>query len=81
MDLAADLLRLQASRESGSGYAFSIDDQWQKEFEDAFPYTETPDQQKAINQVKEDMEKEEPMDRLVCGDATLVKPKLPCGRF
>jgi len=76
MDLAADLLRLQASRESGSGYAFSIDDQWQKEFEDAFPYTETPDQQKAINQVKEDMEKEEPMDRLVCGDVGFGKTEV-----
>ena len=49
MDLAADLLRLQATRESKSGFAFSIDDQWQKEFEDSFPYVETPDQQKAID--------------------------------
>ena len=68
LDLAADLLRLQATRESKSGFAFSIDDQWQKEFEDSFPYVETPDQQKAIDQVKQDMEQEEPMDRLVCGD-------------
>ena len=76
LDLAADLLRLQASRESNTGHAFSADDQWQKEFEDAFPYTETVDQQKAIDQVKQDMESPEPMDRLVCGDVGFGKTEV-----
>lgn len=76
LDLAADLLRLQATRETQRGHAFSPDDQWQKEFEDAFPYTETPDQQKAIDQTKADMEKEEPMDRLICGDVGFGKTEV-----
>ncbi|MBN37414.1 MAG: transcription-repair coupling factor [Opitutae bacterium] len=76
LDLAADLLRLQATRETQKGYAFAADDQWQKEFEDAFPFTETPDQQKAIDQTKIDMEKEEPMDRLVCGDVGFGKTEV-----
>ena len=76
LDLAADLLRLQATRESKSGFAFSTDDQWQKEFEDSFPYVETPDQQKAIDKVKEDMEEEDPMDRLVCGDVGFGKTEV-----
>ena len=76
LDLAADLLRLQATRETQKGYAFATDDQWQKEFEDAFPFTETPDQQKAIDQTKVDMEKEEPMDRLVCGDVGFGKTEV-----
>jgi transcription-repair coupling factor (superfamily II helicase) len=76
LDLAADLLRLQATRETQKGYAFAADDQWQKEFEDAFPFTETPDQQKAIDQTKVDMEKEEPMDRLICGDVGFGKTEV-----
>ena len=76
LDLAADLLRLQATRESKRGFAFSTDDQWQKEFEDSFPYVETPDQQKAIDKVKEDMEEEDPMDRLVCGDVGFGKTEV-----
>ena len=76
LDLAADLLRLQATRETQRGYAFAADDQWQKEFEDAFPFTETPDQLKAIDQTKIDMEKEEPMDRLVCGDVGFGKTEV-----
>ena len=76
LDLAADLLRLQATRETQKGHAFSPDDEWQKEFEDAFPYTETPDQQKAIDQAKEDMEKDEPMDRLICGDVGFGKTEV-----
>lgn len=76
LDLAADLLRLQATRETQSGYAFAPDEQWQKEFEDAFPFTETPDQQKAIDQTKSDMEKEQPMDRLVCGDVGFGKTEV-----
>jgi transcription-repair coupling factor (superfamily II helicase) len=76
LDLAADLLRLQATRQTNQGFAYSPDDQWQKEFEDAFPFTETPDQQKAINQVKIDMENSEPMDRLVCGDVGFGKTEV-----
>ena len=76
LDLAADLLRLQATRETQRGYAFAADDQWQKEFEDAFPFTETPDQLKAIDQTKIDMEKEEPMDRLVCGGVGFGKTEV-----
>ena len=76
LDLAADLLRIQATRESKDGFSFAADDQWQKEFEDAFPYTETPDQQKAIDAVKQDMEEEEPMDRLICGDVGFGKTEV-----
>ena len=75
IDLAADLLRLQASRDSEVGHAFSVDDQWQKEFEDSFPYSET-DQFRAILEVKEDMESEKPMDRLVCGDVGYGKTEV-----
>tara|TARA_Y100001978_G_C23702867_1_gene442419 strand:- start:6568 stop:9945 length:3378 start_codon:yes stop_codon:yes gene_type:complete len=76
LDLAADLLRLQASRETQGGNAFAPDDQWQKEFEDAFPFTETTDQLKAIEQTKIDMEKDQPMDRLVCGDVGFGKTEV-----
>ena len=76
LDLAADLLRLQATRDSNYGHSFSPDDKWQKEFEDAFPFNETTDQLKAINQVKEDMEKEQPMDRLICGDVGFGKTEV-----
>jgi len=76
LDLAADLLRLQASRDTNKGHSFPPDEKWQKEFEDAFPFTETVDQLKAINQVKEDMEKEQPMDRLVCGDVGFGKTEV-----
>ena len=76
LDLAADLLRLQATRQASLGFAFAKDDQWQKDFEDSFPYTETPDQQKAIDQVKHDMESVEPMDRLVCGDVGFGKTEV-----
>ena len=76
LDLAADLLRLQATRQANSGFSFAKDDQWQKDFEDSFPYTETPDQQKAIDQVKHDMESAEPMDRLVCGDVGFGKTEV-----
>ncbi len=76
LDLAADLLRLQATRDTNKGHAFSPDEKWQKEFEDAFPFTETVDQLKAINQVKEDMEKEQPMDRLICGDVGFGKTEV-----
>ncbi len=76
LDLAADLLRLQALRDSEVGHAFSPDDQWQKDFEDSFPYSETADQLLAIQAVKEDMEQEKPMDRLVCGDVGFGKTEV-----
>ena len=76
IDLAADLLRLQASRDSERGHSFSPDDKWQKEFEDSFPYSETPDQLRSILEVKQDMESEKPMDRLVCGDVGYGKTEV-----
>ena len=76
IDLAADLLRLQASRDSERGFSFSPDDKWQKEFEDSFPYSETPDQLRSIVEVKEDMESDKPMDRLVCGDVGYGKTEV-----
>jgi len=67
-ELAGELLNLYAERKRREGHAFSPDSDWQREFEDAFPYTETPDQRDAIDFVKADMESPRPMDRLICGD-------------
>src|SRR5438034_954274 len=67
-EIAAQLIRLYSARMATKGYAFSPDTPWQRELEDAFPYVETPDQLAAINEVKADMEKPIPMDRVVCGD-------------
>ncbi|MGI5911275.1 MAG: transcription-repair coupling factor [Syntrophomonadaceae bacterium] len=75
-EMAEDLLRLYASREASEGYAFSEDTPWQREFEAAFPYEETPDQLKSINEVKRDMESKRPMDRLVCGDVGYGKTEV-----
>ena len=75
-DIADDLIKLYAERESQKGYAFAEDDDLQKSFEDAFPYTETPDQLRSIIEVKEDMEKERPMDRLLCGDVGYGKTEV-----
>ncbi len=75
-DMAEDLLRLYAARESVKGYAFSPDTVWQQEFEDLFPYEETPDQWRAIVDVKRDMEKPMPMDRLLCGDVGFGKTEV-----
>jgi RecG-like helicase len=58
------------------GYAFSPDTVWQREFEDAFPYEETPDQLKAIEEIKQDMERPHPMDRLLCGDVGYGKTEV-----
>ncbi len=71
-----ELLELQARRALAKGYAFSPDTPWQREFEEAFPYEETPDQLKAIEDVKRDMESEKPMDRLVCGDVGFGKTEV-----
>ena len=63
-DIADDLIKLYAKRESEKGYAFAEDDDLQRSFENAFPYDETDDQLRSIAEVKQDMEKERPMDRL-----------------
>ncbi len=76
MDLAAELLRIHASREAQPGHAFLPDNTWQKEFEASFPFTETRDQLRAINETKEDMEKTRPMDRLICGDVGFGKTEV-----
>jgi transcription-repair coupling factor (superfamily II helicase) len=75
-DMAQDLLKLYANREVLPGFAFSPDTIWQQELEASFPYTETPDQIEAVRQVKEDMEKPKPMDRLVCGDVGYGKTEI-----
>jgi transcription-repair coupling factor (superfamily II helicase) len=74
--LARDLLALYAAREVVPGFAFSRDTLWQQEMEAAFPYVETPDQLEAQREVKEDMEKPKPMDRLVCGDVGYGKTEV-----
>src|SRR6202007_3146044 len=67
-DMAEQLLALYAERKTAEGFAFSPDGNWQREFEDAFEFEETPDQMTAISDVKKDLEKASPMDRLLCGD-------------
>lgn len=74
--VAYDLLRLYAKRKMQSGIRFSPDTTWQVEMEEAFEYTETPDQMKAINDVKADMETDKPMDRLICGDVGFGKTEV-----
>lgn len=75
-DLADQLVKLYAKRAAAAGHAFSKDSPWQKEFEDAFEFTETPDQAAAIRDVKRDMESERPMDRLLCGDVGYGKTEV-----
>ena len=75
-DMADELLRLYAERKLVQGYAFSPDAPWQHEFEDAFPYDLTVDQAKAIDDVKEDMETPQPMDRLIIGDVGYGKTEV-----
>ncbi len=74
--LAWELLSLQAMRLSTQGFAYSKDTDWQKEFEATFPYLETPDQIKATEEVKLDMESSKPMDRLLCGDVGYGKTEV-----
>ena len=76
LDYAAELLRLHAKRSQHRGYAFLAEHPWQKTFEQAFPFTETPDQLSAIKATKADMEKEQPMDRLICGDVGFGKTEV-----
>jgi transcription-repair coupling factor (superfamily II helicase) len=75
-DTAQELLALYAAREVVTGFAFSRDTAWQQELEASFPYVETPDQMEVQQQVKEDMEKTKPMDRLVCGDVGYGKTEV-----
>ncbi len=75
-EMTDELIALYAKRKAESGYAFSEDTVWQAEFESAFPYEETPDQLKSIEEIKIDMEKEEPMDRLLCGDVGYGKTEV-----
>ena len=75
-DVASELLAIQAARESQPGYAFAVDAPWQREFESAFLYEETPDQMRAIVETKTDMERPKPMDRLICGDVGFGKTEV-----
>ena len=75
-DMAADLLKLYAERRTSRGFSFGEDSVWLKQLEASFPYEETPDQDKAIQDVKRDMADEKPMDRLVCGDVGYGKTEV-----
>lgn len=74
--MAGELIQLYAARKRQSGYAFSADAPWQKEFEDNFPYPETDDQLRCIADIKKDMESPIPMDRLLCGDVGFGKTEV-----
>ncbi|GAA2723709.1 transcription-repair coupling factor [Actinocorallia aurantiaca] len=74
--IAGELIRLYSARMASPGHPFGPDTVWQRELEDAFPYTETPDQLAAIEEVKQDMEKPVPMDRLICGDVGYGKTEI-----
>lgn len=76
LDLASEMLELQALRESKPGVSFPPDSDWQREFDAAFPYEETPDQLTTVVEIKRDMEKARPMDRLICGDVGYGKTEL-----
>ena len=75
-DIAAGLIRLYQARMASPGHAFGQDTPWQRELEDAFPYVETPDQLAAVDEVKADMERAVPMDRLICGDVGYGKTEI-----
>ncbi len=76
LQIAGELLDLYARRQVVTGYAFDPDTQWQKELEDSFPYVETEDQKRAIADIKRDMERARPMDRLLCGDVGYGKTEV-----
>ncbi|AMD86735.1 transcription-repair coupling factor [Actinomyces radicidentis] len=75
-EIAGELVRLYAARSATTGHAFGPDTPWQTELEEAFPYTETPDQLSTIDEVKRDMESPQPMDRLICGDVGYGKTEI-----
>ncbi len=75
-EIAAELIRLYSARMATKGHAFGPDTPWQRELEEAFPYVETPDQLLSIDEVKEDMERGVPMDRLICGDVGFGKTEI-----
>ena len=75
-EMAEELIRLYASRQAAEGHEFSQDSIWQRELEDSFPFLETPDQVRAIDEVKSDMEQGRPMDRLICGDVGYGKTEV-----
>jgi len=75
-EIAAELIRLYAARQATQGYAFGADTPWQRELEDAFPFTETVDQLTTVDEVKADMMKPVPMDRLICGDVGYGKTEI-----
>lgn len=74
--VAVDLLQLYAQRSQQTGYAYPVDQPWQEEMEDSFPYQPTPDQLKAVQDIKRDMQSDRPMDRLVCGDVGFGKTEV-----
>ncbi|WP_436700034.1 transcription-repair coupling factor [Nocardioides sp. BYT-33-1] len=75
-EIAAELIKLYAARQATKGHAFGPDTPWQRELEDAFPFHETPDQLTTVDEVKADMERTVPMDRLVCGDVGYGKTEI-----
>ncbi len=75
-DMAGELIKLYAARKGETGFAFSPDSPWQREFEDNFPYPETDDQLRCIAEIKQDMESFVPMDRLLCGDVGFGKTEV-----
>ena len=75
-EVAKELIELYAKREKAKGYAFPKDTPWQNQFEDSFPYQETDDQLRCIDEVKKDMENDKPMDRLLCGDVGYGKTEV-----
>ena len=75
-EVAKELIELYAKREKAKGYAFPKDSPWQNQFEDSFPYQETDDQLRCIDEVKKDMENDKPMDRLLCGDVGYGKTEV-----
>jgi len=75
-ELAQELIQLYAKRQALKGYAFSPDTVWQKQFEDMFPYEETEDQLRCIEEIKRDMESDRPVDRLLCGDVGYGKTEV-----
>ena len=76
MEMADELIKLYAARQATPGYAFSADTPWQRDFEDDFPYEETPDQLQCIAEIKADMQQPHPMDRLLCGDVGYGKTEV-----